>query len=43
VKLISAGRFVLPNIRTFALAQVAEAQTLSETGHPGASKLVLTV
>jgi NADPH:quinone reductase-like Zn-dependent oxidoreductase len=42
VALIEHGRFSLPVARTFALAQIADAHRLSETGHPG-GKLVLTV
>jgi NADPH:quinone reductase-like Zn-dependent oxidoreductase len=41
-ELIAAGKFVLPEPRTFALAAIAEAHALSETGHAGA-KLVLVV
>jgi NADPH:quinone reductase-like Zn-dependent oxidoreductase len=40
--LIEAGKFRLPVARTFPLAEIAEAQRLSETGHVR-GKLVLTV
>jgi NADPH:quinone reductase-like Zn-dependent oxidoreductase len=41
-ELIEAGRFRLPVAQTFALADIAEAHRVSETGHPR-GKLVLIV
>jgi NADPH:quinone reductase-like Zn-dependent oxidoreductase len=41
-ELIEAGRFRLPVAQTFPLADIAEAQRISETGHPG-GKLVVIV
>jgi NADPH:quinone reductase-like Zn-dependent oxidoreductase len=40
--LIGSGRFALPAVRTFPLAEIAEAQRVSEQGRPG-GKLVLLV
>jgi NADPH:quinone reductase-like Zn-dependent oxidoreductase len=40
--LVEAGRLTVPVAQTFPLADVAEAQRVSETGHPQ-GKLVLTV
>ena len=42
VALIEAGRFSLPVAHTLPIAQIAEAQRLSEDGHPG-GKIVVTV
>jgi NADPH:quinone reductase-like Zn-dependent oxidoreductase len=41
-ELISSGRFSLPVVQTFPLAEVAEAHRVSENGHPR-GKLVLVV
>ncbi len=41
-QLIEAGRFRLPVARTFALADIAEAHRISQSGHPR-GKLVLVV
>jgi NADPH:quinone reductase-like Zn-dependent oxidoreductase len=41
-ELIEAGRFRLPVSRTFPLDQIAEAQRISESGHPR-GKLVVIV
>jgi NADPH:quinone reductase-like Zn-dependent oxidoreductase len=40
--LIDAGRFALPVAHTLPMAQIGEAQRLSEDGHPG-GKIVVTV
>ncbi len=40
--LIEAGQFSMPVARTFALDQVADAQRVSESGHPR-GKLVVTI
>jgi NADPH:quinone reductase-like Zn-dependent oxidoreductase len=40
--LVDAGRLRVPVAQTFPLADIAEAQRISETGHPR-GKLVLTV
>jgi NADPH:quinone reductase-like Zn-dependent oxidoreductase len=40
--LVEAGRLTVPVAQTFPLADIAEAQRISETGHPR-GKLVLTV
>ena len=40
--LIEQGQFTLPVAHVLPLSQVAEAQRLSESGHPG-GKIVLTV
>jgi NADPH:quinone reductase-like Zn-dependent oxidoreductase len=42
VQLIEAGRFRLPVAQTFALADIAQAHRISESGHPR-GKLVLVV
>jgi NADPH:quinone reductase-like Zn-dependent oxidoreductase len=42
VKLIAAGSFSLPVARVLPMLQIAEAQRLSEGGHPG-GKIVVTV
>ena len=41
-ELIESGRFLLPVVQTFPLAEVAEAHRVGETGHPR-GKLVLVV
>ena len=41
-ELIESGRFTPPEVQTFPLADVAEAQRVSEDGHLGA-KLVVTI
>jgi NADPH:quinone reductase-like Zn-dependent oxidoreductase len=41
-ELVESGRFTLPEVQTFPLADVAEAHRVSENGH-GHAKLVLTV
>ena len=40
--LFAAGRFTLPPVKTFPLANVAEAHRVGESGH-AAGKLILTV